>query len=304
MKDLFRRLFGVLVGGERPPLERFYGLFVLVIAAYFLADLSALYTRSMMLPSAPPSQKKSVRTSLAKRTYNFSNILTRNIFNSDGKVPPTLSEIQGGPKGFDGDPVLSKLPLTLVGTIVHANPDRSIATVLMKGKNQVESVAVGDEIPSLLEVRKIEREKMVFINKKNQNLEYIIVPQDEKIVISAGRPKPSQSKPAGKTKFNFSRDEVNKQLEDLPKLLQQARAIPEKDANGQTRCFKLVDIKSGSIYEQIGLQRGDCILRVNSEDVKSPQKAMQMYQALKSDSEISITVDRGGSEVDLNYTIN
>lgn len=288
---------------ERPPFEGFYIYALIFFLAYLVGDLSTLYMRQYMLPTTPPPKKRMSGPMRMAQQHRFSDVVPKNIFNADHKIPMSIAELEGETEGTDGEPVESNLPLTLVGTIVHSNPSRSIATVLIRGQNKVEPFKIGESIENLADLKTIEREKIIFINKRTRALEYIIVPKDEKIVISTANTAP-EPKQEVKTNFNFTRAEIDKHLENLPQLLQQARAVPDVGPDGTVRCYRLVDIKPGSMYEEIGLRRGDCILRVNSEEVTSPQKAMEMYQALKNGTEITITVDRGGSEVDFNYTIN
>ncbi|MES2855004.1 MAG: hypothetical protein V4692_04025, partial [Bdellovibrionota bacterium] len=100
------------------------------------------------------------------------------------------------------------------------------------------------------------------------------------------------------------RDDINRLTNNLPELLQQARAVPRMGPNGQIECFSLADIAQGSIYEQLGLKRGDCIESVNGEKIDSPGKAMEMYNALRSGSNsINIGVERGGQKQEMNYSI-
>jgi general secretion pathway protein C len=106
------------------------------------------------------------------------------------------------------------------------------------------------------------------------------------------------------TQFELKRDDINRLTNNLPELLQQARAVPRMGPNGQIECFSLADIAQGSIYEQLGLKRGDCIKSVNGEKIDSPGKAMEMYNALRSGSNaIQIGIERGGRDEDFSYSI-
>ena len=74
--------------------------------------------------------------------------------------------------------------------------------------------------------------------------------------------------------------------------------------NGQVECFSLADISPGSIYERLGLKRGDCIGSVNGQKIDSPGQAMDIYNKLRSGNEpISIDVDRNGRKENFNYQI-
>lgn len=288
---------------ERPPFEKYYILAFLLFVGFMVGDLATLYVRQYLLPSTVPPKKMTAMKGLNNRTYNYPDIISNNIFNSDGKIPPSLAQLEGGMTP-DGAPRLSQLPLDLIGTIVHANPARSLATINMRGQNKVEPFSVGQMIGNLAEVKEIQREKVIFRNLQTQGLEYIEIPHDDKIVLSTEKgvsaaPPSSQEK----TDFKFKREEINQQLERLPELLQQARVVPETGPDGQVKGYCLVEMQPGSLYEKLGLRIGDCIRGVNGELVNSPQKAMQLYQELRSSNNIKIDIDRAGRPMPINYDI-
>jgi general secretion pathway protein C len=106
------------------------------------------------------------------------------------------------------------------------------------------------------------------------------------------------------TDFQLKRDDINKLTSNLPELLQQARAVPRMGPNGQIECFSMADIAPGSIYERLGLKRGDCIKSVNGERIDSPAKAMELYNALRANANaINLGIERGGRDENFNYNI-
>lgn len=289
-------------GGDRPPLEKLYPLAFIIIIAFFIADLGNLFSRSYLIPTNIPPKKTTPLKLGNNRNYQFPGIIGRNIFNADGVIPPTQSELQGGGQGDDGAPRLSSLALELMGTLVHANPLKSIATISLKGQNKIDPYSIDEEVSGMAKIKEIQRQRVIFRNLQNQLLEYIEVPPEQGVVLSVERGA-TVSLPQEKTEFVFPRAEIDAQLENLPNLLQQARVVPESGADGQVSCYKMVEIQSGSIYERLGLRLGDCIGGVNGESVNSPQKAMESFQALKTASEIKLKVRRAGRDVELNYNI-
>jgi general secretion pathway protein C len=88
----------------------------------------------------------------------------------------------------------------------------------------------------------------------------------------------------------------------MNQLLTQARALPYIE-QGKTVGFRISEIVPGSLYEKIGLQNGDVIKKINSQDVDDPGKFFQLYQGLKEERNISIDLVRGGQRQSLNYEI-
>lgn len=294
--------------------------------AYMLADLSLLKIRAQFFPTyssagAPKLNRfrgGAVGNPDLESFKNYEVILSTNMFNSDGVIPPPLSTLKGEEQPTEeeqfNDPVLTNLPIRLEGTVVHRNPFRSLATI--EASNKSLSYTVGDMIESLAEVVSVIRKKVIIRNKKNGKLEYVEIPRDLKLVkrtppkrftpIKKPSVKPTKSgivKREGNS-FSARRSDVEAQLSNIGSLLRQAKAERAVDpVTGEVLGFKLVQIKEGSIFEQLGVQVNDIISAVNGEPVTSPNKAMLMFNQLKSANQISISVERGGSKVDLDYNI-
>lgn len=292
-------------GGDRPPFEKYYIIVFVVIFAFLVADLGNLFARRYLIPDTIPPKKMTAPKMAQNRNHQFPGIIARNIFNADGVIPPTQSELQGGGTGDDNDPRPSSLALDLVGTLVHADPAKSVATINLRGQNKIEPFMVDEEISGMARITQILRQRVVFRNLQNQLLEYIDIPADAGMMLSLDRgatmtvPKQQEEK----TQFEFPRAEINAQLENLPALLQQARVVPETGPDGQVRCYKMVELQAGSIFEKLGLRMGDCLSAVNGEPINSPQKAMEMYQMLRESPDIKLSFDRGGRNVENSYQI-
>lgn len=287
---------------------------LLALIGYIIADLAIVSHREQLFPLAPPAARQRAQQQVAQNSRGTYNVIAdRNIFNNDKKIPPPFGST-GGTDGTepgsgikDAPPVPTNLPITLLGTIVHANPLRSVATLGLKSKNDQVAVRVDSDIESMAVVTKIERNRVEFRNSATQRLEFVEIKDDTKISLVSSAPVTKQVgevKQKSDTEFELKRDDVNKLTSNLPELLQQARAVPRMGPNGQIECFSLADIAPGSIYERLGLKRGDCIGEVNGEKIDSPGKAMDMYNALRSGSaQIQIGVDRGGRKESFNYQI-
>lgn len=295
---------------SRTPLETASIYILLAFIGLIIADLSILYFRDKMLPSTPPPVRAQAPRHMARADRSaYNGISERNMFNADQKIAdPVGTTSESGKPAEDAAPVLSSLPIQLLGTIVHANPAKSIATVTSsKSGSDPLAVKVDGEIPDLARITKIERTKIIFRNNASQRLEYIEMKDDSKINFGAATSTPQQNgvvAAKSETEFELKRDDINRLTNNLPELLQQARAVPRMGPNGQIECFSLADIAQGSIYEQLGLKRGDCIKSVNGEKIDSPGKAMEMYNALRSGSNsIQIGIERGGSDQDMSYSI-
>lgn len=283
------------------------GLAVFLLAGYLTADLAVLWSRQYMLPQqAPPSRPRS--QGLAPRAGgSFESIVTRNIFNSDGVIPEPLIAKQGpGQQQEELPPIPSQLPINLVGTLVHSNPERSLAALEVKGKNQVASYRPKMDIDSLATLEKVERMKIIFRNKNTGRLEFIEMKNAPKSMARVAGPKPGSSdvRKVSDTEFEIKRADLLKYTNDLPSVLMQARVIAaRRGGSGDVYGFRLVEMQPNSIYSQLGLQVMDVLTGVNGTPVTSPQQAMELYNTLRSANSVELSIERGGRNQTLKYKI-
>lgn len=294
---------------NRPPFEAFYIYILALLTGYLLSDLGILYVRPAMLPQqAPPSRPSSQPRAQFTSLGQYQKIHDRNIFNADGKIPPPLTSDGSESPQIDTPPVASQLPLKLEGTLVHANPKKSVATITVKSKNEAKSFMVDADIEGMAKVTKIERRKVIFRNLNSQRLEFIEIPRDSTVTFGVketvtGGSDEVQRK--GEFEFSMRRSEVLKYTADLGTVLQQARMIPNiiPGSGGRVDGFRFVAIQPNSIYEKLGFKPMDVIRTVNGEPVNSPTKAMELYNALKQEGRFSIGVERNGREESFKYDI-
>ena len=292
---------------SRPPLESSYIYIFLFLLAYGLADIWTSSWRSYMFPqtSGLPKRALRLRRDSVTPTSLAPLILDHNIFNADHFIPSSLGDKNQDKSPESFPPVPSQLPLNLVGTIVHKRDIFSVCTIQIRGKNKIFPYKVGEKVDNFAKVHSIQRGKVIFLNLNSQRLEYIEIVDKTPIELSLGSSNKEPTKGQSSEDFNFDRSEVDTYLENLPKLLQDAKAIPHipPGSGGKVQGFKLVGIRSGSVYEKLGLKKGDIIKSVNGELVDSPQRAIQLYQTLKNTDSIELGLIREGSEKTFNYSI-
>ena len=291
-------------GYKRPPFEKLYPYLLALLLGYWLADLGTLKIRDKFIAKSVVNVQLQRRPLLTKRLLRTEyNVITdRNIFSADGIIPPPFSSENVSQQEDMSDPVPSRLPLKLIGTIVHTNPARSVATVQIQGKGIFPYIP-DDDMESLAQLVKVERLMAVLRNNQNGRLEYIEI-EDQVVTLSVQTPSSGSNIQKQGNNFSLRRSDVNRYMQNLPALLQQARAVPSiEPGSGAVNGFRLVDIQPGSLYERLGLRRNDLIKAVNGEPINNPAKAMQLYNSLKTESNIAINIERNGRTETLNFSI-
>lgn len=292
--------------GIRPLAAKIFAISLFVLGGYFIADLAVLWSRQYMLPSQPPPVKPRNAGTMMTPPPNLDGIMARNIFNSDGIDPEALIAKQGPGKSQEElPPVPSQLPITLIGTLVHSNPEKSLAALELKGKNTILSFRPKMDIENLATLEKVERMKVIFRNKNSGRLEFIEMKNASKMPIKATvRATGGEVKKTADNEFEIKRSDLLKYTTDLSSVLMQARVVPaRRGGSGDIYGFRLVEMQPGSIYSQLGLQVMDVITSVNGNPVTSAQQAMETYTVLKNSNAINIGVERGGKNENLKYKI-
>ncbi len=104
------------------------------------------------------------------------------------------------------------------------------------------------------------------------------------------------------TDFSVAEDELSAALANLPQLLSQARAVPYF-RNGQSIGMRLFAIRSGSMYEKLGLKNGDIVLAVNENSLSDPAQALKLFEQLKNERSIDVKLERNSQTMNMHYTI-
>jgi general secretion pathway protein C len=283
----------------------------LAFIAFTIADLTIIYFRDRLIPDQPPPKKTNVQRSrgFADRSQ-YSVISNRNLFSSNGIMPTAITSAGNKEdEKKENTPVPSQLPITIIGTLVHSDPLKSIAALDLKTKNKTGSYTVGSDVDGLCRIEKVERNIVYIRNNSNGMLEYIEMSKGSKINFDASKPSaPVRGNKdvvvSGSNQFTISRANLLKYTNDLSSVLMQARAVPNRDpVTGEINGFRVLDYQPGSIYEQLGLQRMDVIKGVNGEPVDSIQKAMEMYNTLKNGTQVKMQIERSGKTDTFTYDI-
>jgi general secretion pathway protein C len=290
-------------------IERYYGYAFAVFLAYLVADLTVLGVRDRFFPtSAPAPRVMGYQPTNQKMIAEYDAVTRRNIFNSDGVIPPALS---AGAKKDEipdelGPATLSDLPMVLIGTIVHMTKGKSVATIEIKsGTSKVLPFFPNDDIEGLATLLKVERKRAIFRNNRNSRLEYIEIKDESTLTFGMKAKQPGEISQEGENNFSISRTDLNEYMKNLPDLLQQATAIPNiSPTTGRIDGFKVIDMMPNSLFSKLGIQKDDLIRGVNGEPIDSPAKAMELYNKLRNERNIQLDIDRRGRAQTLNFNVN
>ncbi len=301
-------------------------LVFLAVVMFIVARTANVFVEQAIapLPSAEPA-RGSVRHVLAEPVATLSIERLSKLTGLPLPVKePEVKEPSEPEVDLNAPPVRSSLRVKLLGTLVAALPEWSIASIQDVVTQKSATYMVGDTIEGTqAQVLEIERARVIVLH--NGRKEFIdATPGDGSAPVAYTPPSPPQqviaASPVGENapppsqvlgqgiratsenEYEVPRAEIDRTLSNLNDVAMQARIVPAFK-NGVAQGFKLFSIRPDSIYTKIGIQNGDVIRRINGYDLNSPEKALEIYSKLKEASRIDIEIERNGSVVRKTYNV-
>lgn len=264
----------------------------------------------------PTAQKKADKP---MSIDEFEPIITYNVFNAEISEPELTEESEPGPTkpGINLEQILSQLQLVGISVL---QGEYAVCVIKYKKDNQEDIFAVNDPLfDTDAVVKKIvtnQKEDKVYIQLGDEvgalTFKEDLSDSKKPSVTAKQRPQPKRrSSPAavrseyttdGKN-FHISSTEVDAQLNDFAKLLNQARMVPYF-RNGKHRGYQVKAIDKGSLYEKLGLKNHDIIQEINGEPLDSMEKVMSLFKKFRNEREFTIKLNRRGTARYLNYYID
>ena len=243
----------------------------------------------------------------------------RNVFDAE---PVVIEEFGAGEGDGSGDnPGAGQavnIAVRLLGTLVSNIPEWSMATIVLNNESKLvrrgimlmDTVEVADIQPKYIVLRQGEKISVVTLWDAEGPTPPAKAPGDESalgagaVASKGGEDDPFAAgiQKKGPNDYQIDKNMLEEQLQDLTKIGMQARIVPNYEA-GKYAGFRLVGIRPNSLYKAIGLQSGDLLRRINGEEIDTPNKAIQLFESLRSSPQIAIDVVRRGKKVTMNYTI-
>ncbi|MDZ4785108.1 MAG: type II secretion system protein N [bacterium] len=220
---------------------------------------------------------------------NFDEIVRKGIFGAIALTPPPKVDI------LDLKPI-SKLPMILAGTyVIDGQP--SFAIIENSKSKEQDAFTVGDQVFSEAKLIKIFPDRV----------EIERLGQIETLLLDEGIGKPTSPGPGGvatigENEFIIDNGELNKALENLPLLLQQARAVPYFK-NGQSVGLRLFAIKPDSLYTKIGLKNGDIMMSINGKSLADLSEAIKLFETLKEERSFTLALERNRETREFKYEV-
>lgn len=104
------------------------------------------------------------------------------------------------------------------------------------------------------------------------------------------------------TEFNVERSVVDQILENQAELMRSARIVPEREGD-KVVGIRLFGIRPDSLLGTLGLQNGDRLSSINGFEMTEPTKALEAYARLRTADRLTVSINRKGQPMNLDFNI-
>jgi type II secretion system protein C len=272
------------------------GIFLIVSTVFVVRDIITHYF----------DQKKNIRkigyrgqdtatVKPEKQLSEYSGILDNNPFGFSGGEMKSLTGSTSH-KTQRGD-------IILIGTVVGP---RVLMYAIFKDSAGIQEVfKVGDQVFDIGKLYRVERDKVIIrIGEKSEEilLDDVKVREVKKQASATGTPSSSFAQKIGRATYMVDQARLQQAITNPGQMMTDARLKPNI-VNGREEGFVLSEVKQGGVYQSLGLQDGDVLLRINEYDISNPERALQAFTALKGMERVQVDLIRSGSRMTMTYQV-
>ena len=207
---------------------------------------------------------------------------------------PALADISAAPD--------TQLNLTLLGILADRhNPEASRALIGTQGGDE-KPYSIGDDVTRGVTLQAIFPDRVILL--RGGTLETLRLDKD---AAGSGGLLPTaaqdDARPAETAGAAASLAAIRTQLlADPSKVADYIRVQPVNSGNG-INGYRIYPGKDRSIFTAAGLRPGDIVTAVNGVQLNDPGKSLQLLSDLSQNSQLNLTVDRGGQPQNFNINL-
>ena len=307
-------LTGRLPTLSEPQLERINTLaaraFVALLTLALAYTLAQLTWRLLAPPPAPEllatGSEKARPVRAAPRADHAARIVNAHLFGKAESANPVAAAPAEVPE--------TRLNLTLRGVL--AAPGDQAFALIASGSGPESLYQVGDPLPGGARLKEVLADRVVL--ERNGQLETLKLPREEMPGFAASPadtpavfPATSPRRPRVPASAAAIRERaVSRTLARLkqtalrnPQALARLISATPVEEEGRLLGYRVNPGSNHRLFSQLGLQPGDVVTAVNGIALSDPNDVLSVLQVLHDADQISITVQRNGSETTLTHRI-
>lgn len=192
--------------------------------------------------------------------------------------------------------------IKLVGTI-SGSADYSYA--IFVGKDGKQSMfKTGESVFGIGKLKSVEKYRAIIENngKLIKIIMVDVLAPGEMEALKSGKAAPGPVQLVGKGEYMIDQKAVQLALDNPTQIMTDAKLIPNMMKDKQEG-FILREVRKNGFYDNLGMQNGDILLRINSFNISNPENALQAFTALRGMDKVQLDIIRNNNRMTLNYQI-
>lgn len=271
-------------------LNTILGMLILVSLGFFARSIVTALPAKNVKPAPPFAGRATGPATGSLREYE--TLLRKNPFG--------VSAVSAKDASAEADEaVLSDIKL--LGTIAGRTRRGYAVFVGKDGKQSL--VKTGESVFGAGELIAVE-EYQVSIRKNGRLIKIplidMVAPGEMDSLKGGGTSGPVRS--VGKGEYIIDQKAIQYALDNPTQIMTDAKLVPNM-AKDKQEGFVLREVRKGGIYDNLGMQNGDVLLRINSFSISNPENALQAFTALRGMEKIQLDIIRDKNRMVMNYQI-
>ena len=274
-----------VVAGASQVLPFWVSLILVMIIAYYVARMVWLFFPAdeemlWMPPSAPTSSAATRNDGTPAR--NYQPIVDAHLFGTaSADDVEVVEETDDAPD--------TRLNLKLRAAV--AAVDEQVAhAIIADGTGEEKVYFIKDTVPGGAMLHRVQTDRVIL--NRGGTLEALRLPRD---YTQGARPAPRSASNRG-TAQNSIQQVLANNAASLTEVLRPQPYMP----NGQLRGYRVFPGRNRQQFLRLGLRPGDLVTEINGVALNNPAQGMEVFQSLGNSTQVSVTIERGGTSQVLN----
>jgi type II secretion system protein C len=290
-------------------------LVLIIISTTYIAGktIALLFSKSNTVVSRPASLPM-MMPNADTTGQDIGKIMSANLFNiKENEKAANVGEAKKDIASIvctDGDKPTS-LSAKLMDTVILQDTIKSVASVQMRGGEDLLNLREGEKIDNSVEISKITRQKLILKNLQTGDCEYLMADSEDNLqappmkILSAkeGRKLFKSANPNIKNvgnNFKIKKAYRETMMNNMSEILTQAKALQITNPDGSL-CFKMTEVVPGSLYTQLNIQENDIVCSINGKKIENLNELMGFLGKIREIDNMQIGVNRNGMTENLDY---
>lgn len=277
--------------------QRWQLLLIVLLVAIILADLARLIWLAIPANKAAPIAQAPINVAVAgpsktASAVDIDKMVGWHLFGEVGVQPHATAVAEDQAQD-------TTLNLQLLGVISASEPTLARAFIMVDGRQQ--QFAIGEQLPGPGKVvlSKVLVDRAIIDNNGRFETLWLYDPNAPQSVTPTA-PSPASSNTVdmrGNTGVTQLARNYRNQLYQNPGSLADVIQVAPASEGGKLIGYRINPGRDPAQFAKFGLRPGDVVTAINDVRLDDPQRALELYNTLKTQSEASITVRRGSEDV-------